>query len=97
MYLSNVSCNLCGDCRKRDVCKYIEEVRKAELNFSGSVNLPECLVASLQCKYKDYIYDKATIRVTYDSVHASTLPINTVTKAEDVCCTLTDTNTKETF
>ena len=48
---------ICEDCMKRDVCKFKEEVEK----YEGD-KLPEPLMPTIACKYKETIDETSYIR-----------------------------------
>ena len=54
---------VCSGCENEAICKYTEDVVKAEKSFNelkkSIKDYPECLSVKLSCKYKKYVTTKA--------------------------------------
>ena len=54
---------VCSECENEAICKYTEDVVKAEKSFNelkkSIKDYPECLSVKLSCKYKKYVTTKA--------------------------------------
>ena len=56
--LSNESLSVCDGCSNWRICKFSEDVKRAEAEYKQlreNVNLPECVETTLGCKYKQYV------------------------------------------
>ena len=56
--LSNESLSVCDGCSNWHICKFSEDVKRAEAEYKQlreNVNWPECVETMLGCKYKQYI------------------------------------------
>ena len=59
--LSNESLSVCDGCSNWRICKFSEDVKRAEAEYKKlreSVNWPECVKTTLGCRYKQYITSK---------------------------------------
>lgn len=60
--LSNESLSVCDGCSNWHICKFSEDVKRAEAEYRQlreNVNLPECVETTMRCKYKQYIVNKS--------------------------------------
>ena len=60
--LSNESLSVCDGCSNWRICKFSEDVKRAEAEYKQlreNVNLPECVETTMRCKYKQYIVNKS--------------------------------------
>ena len=56
--LSNESLSVCDGCSNCRICKFSEDVKRAEAEYQRlrkNMNLPECVETTLRCKYKQYV------------------------------------------
>ena len=56
--LSNESLSVCDGCSNWRICKFSEDVQRAEAEYKQlreNVNLPECVETTMRCKYKQYV------------------------------------------
>ena len=56
--LSNESLSVCDDCSNWRICKFSEDVKRAEAEYKQlreNANWPECVETTLGCKYKQYV------------------------------------------
>ena len=56
--LSNESLSVCDGCSNWRICKFSEDVKRAEAEYKQlreNSNWPECVETTLGCKYKQYI------------------------------------------
>ena len=56
--ITNESLSVCDDCSNWCICKFSEDVKRAEAEYKRlreNVNLPECVETTLRCKYKQYV------------------------------------------
>ena len=56
--LSNESLSVCDSCSNWHICKFSEDVKRAEAEYKQireNVNLPECVETTMRCKYKQYV------------------------------------------
>ena len=61
--LSNESLSVCDGCSNLSICKFSEDVKRAEVEYKQlrkNANLPECVETTLRCKYKQYIANRLT-------------------------------------
>ena len=61
MNINEVS--VCDGCSNWCICKFSEDVKRAEAEYKElkeSANWPECVEATLGCKYKQYITNRLT-------------------------------------
>lgn len=59
--LSNESLSVCDGCSNWRICKFSEDVKRAEAEYKQlreSANLPECVETMLGCKYKQCIVNR---------------------------------------
>ena len=59
--LSNESLSVCDGCSNWRICKFSEDVKRAEAEYKQlreNVNLPECVETTMRCKYKQYIVNR---------------------------------------
>ena len=60
--LSNESLSVCDGCSNWRICKFSEDVKRAEAEYKQlreNVNCPECVETTLRCKYKQYIVNRS--------------------------------------
>ena len=56
--LSNESLSVCDGCSNWHICKFSEDVKRAEAEYKQlreNANWPECVETTLRCKYKQYM------------------------------------------
>ena len=56
--LSNESLSVCDGCSNWCICKFSEDVKRAEAEYKQlreNANLPECVETTMRCKYKQYV------------------------------------------
>ena len=56
--LSNEPLSVCDGCSNWRICKFSEDVKRAEAEYKKlreNVNCPECVETTLRCKYKQYV------------------------------------------
>ena len=56
--LSNESLSVCDGCSNLRICKFSEDVKRAEAEYKQlreNANLPECVETTMRCKYKQYV------------------------------------------
>ena len=56
--LSNELLSVCDGCSNWRICKFSEDVKRAEAEYKQlreSANLPECVETTMRCKYKQYV------------------------------------------
>lgn len=56
--LSNESLSVCDGCSNWCICKFSEDVKRAEAEYKQlreNANWPECVETTLGCKYKQYV------------------------------------------
>ena len=56
--LSNEPLSVCDGCSNWHICKFSEDVKRAEAEYKQlreNVNCPECVETTLRCKYKQYV------------------------------------------
>ena len=61
--LSNESLSVCDGYSNWLICKFSEDVKRAEAEYKQireNVNWPECVETTLGCKYKQYIANRLT-------------------------------------
>ena len=59
--LSNESLSVCDGCSNWRICKFSEDVKRAEAEYKQlreNANWPECVETTLGCKYKQYIVNR---------------------------------------
>ena len=59
--LSNESLSVCDGCSNWRICKFSEDVKRAEAEYKQlreNANWPECVETTLGCKYKQYIVSR---------------------------------------
>ena len=59
--LSNEPLSVCDGCSNWRICKFSEDVKRAEAEYKQlreNVNCPECVETTLRCKYKQYITNR---------------------------------------
>lgn len=53
--------SVCDGCSNWRICKFSEDVKRAEKQFmltQERANLPECVEATLSCKYRQYVANR---------------------------------------
>ena len=61
--LSNESLSVCDGCSNWRICKFSEDVKRAEAEckkLRENTNWPECVETMLGCKYKQYVANRLT-------------------------------------
>ena len=61
--LSNESLSVCDGCSNWHICKFIEDVKRAEAEYKQlreNANWPECVETTLGCKYKQCVVNRLT-------------------------------------
>ena len=61
--LSNEPLSVCDGCSNWHICKFSEDVKRAEAEYKKlreNVNCPECVETTLGCKYKQYVTNRLT-------------------------------------
>ena len=56
--LSNESLSVCDGCSNWRICKFSEDVKRAEAEYKQlreKANWPECVETTMRCKYKQYV------------------------------------------
>ena len=56
--LSNEPLSVCDGCSNWRICKFSEDVKRAEAEYKQlreNANLPECVETTMRCKYKQYV------------------------------------------
>ena len=56
--LSNESLSVCDGCSNWHICKFSEDVKRAEAEYKQlreNAILPECVETTMRCKYKQYV------------------------------------------
>lgn len=56
--LPNESLSVCDGCSNWRICKFSEDVKRAEAEYKQlreNANWPECVETTLGCKYKQYV------------------------------------------
>lgn len=56
--LSNELLSVCDGCSNWRICKFSEDVKRAEAEYKQlreSANLPKCVETTMRCKYKQYV------------------------------------------
>ena len=56
--LSNEPLSVCDGCSNWHICKFSEDVKRAEIAYKQlreNANWPECVETTLGCKYKQYV------------------------------------------
>lgn len=59
--LSNELLSVCEGCSNWHICKFSEDVKRAEAEYKQlreNVNLPECVETTMRCKYKQYVVNR---------------------------------------
>ena len=59
--LSNESLSVCDGCSNWRICKFSEDVKRAEAEYKQlreNADWPECVETTLGCKYKQYITNR---------------------------------------
>lgn len=59
--LSNESLSVCDGCSNWHICKFSEDVKRAEAEYKQlreNADWPECVETTLRCKYKQYIVNR---------------------------------------
>ena len=61
--LSNESLSVCDGCSNWRICKFSEDMKRAEAEYKQlreNTDWPECVETTLGCKYKQYIANRLT-------------------------------------
>ena len=59
--IENESLSVCDGCSNWCICKFSEEVKRAEAEYKQlreNASWPECVETTLGCKYKQYIVNR---------------------------------------
>lgn len=62
--IENTRTSICDDCLNEKICKFTEDVQRAELKYEQMRNVhnfPECIVSHLDCSYRQYISKRGTV------------------------------------
>ena len=65
--LSNEPLSVCDGCSNWHICKFSEDVKRAEAEYKQlreNANWPECVETMLGCKYKQYIVSRSDYTMT---------------------------------
>ena len=65
--ISNESLSVCDGCSNWRICKFSEDVKRAEAEYKQlreNANWPECVETTLGCKYKQYIVSRSDYTMT---------------------------------
>lgn len=65
--LSNESLSVCDGCSNWRICKFSEDVKRAEAEYKQlreNANWPECVETTMRCKYKQYIASRSDYTMT---------------------------------
>ena len=65
--LSNESLSVCDGCSNWRICKFSEDVKRAEAEYKQlreNADWPECVEATIGCKYKQYIASRSDYTMT---------------------------------
>ena len=80
--LSNESLSVCDGCSNWRICKFSEDVKRAETEYKQlreNANWPECVETTLGCKYKQYVVN----RLSKDNdVHYTRTGYNTILNSD---------------
>ena len=60
--LSNESLSVCDGCSNWHICKFSEDVKRAEAEYKQlreNTNWPECVETTMRCKYKQCIVNRS--------------------------------------
>ena len=71
--LSNESLSVCDGCSHWHICKFSEDVKRAEAEYKQireNVNLPECVETTMRCKYKQYMVSRL---ISYNDADSTTM------------------------
>ena len=80
--LSNESLSVCDDCSNWRICKFSEDVKRAEAEYKQlreNANWPECVETTLGCKYKQYV---ASILNEYNDADYTMTGYNAILNSE---------------
>ena len=69
--LSNESLSVCDGCSNWRICKFSEDVKRAEAEYKQlreNANWPECVETMLGCKYKQYVVSRLSTYNDADSI-----------------------------
>ena len=61
--IANESLSVCDGCSNWRICKFSEDVKRAEAEYMQlreNVNCPECVETTLRCKYRQYVTNRLT-------------------------------------
>ena len=78
--LSNESLSVCDECSNLRICKFSEDVKRAEAEYKQLreyANWTECVETTLGCKYKQYTVNRLTNNLInkYSDTSLTGLPI----------------------
>ena len=80
--LSNESLSVCDGCSNWRICKFSEDVKRAEAEYKQlreNTDWPECVETTLGCKYKQYIASKLS---TYNDADYTMTGYNTILNSD---------------
>ena len=90
--LSNESLSVCDGCSNWRICKFSEDVKRAEAEYKQlreNADWPECVETTLGCKYKQYVVNRVTDNLInkYSDTSLTGLPI-TICASGSTCNTI---------
>ena len=80
--LSNESLSVCDGCSNWRICKFSEDVKRAETEYKQlreNANWPECVETTLGCKYKQYVVNRLS---KYNDVDYTMTGYNTILNSD---------------
>ena len=72
--LSNESLSVCDGCSNWRICKFSEDVKRAEAEYKQlreNADWPECVETTMRCKYKQYIMYSPSNAIDYPPTGSS--------------------------
>lgn len=78
--LSNESLSVCDGCSNWRICKFSEDVKRAEAEYKQlreNADWPECVETTLGCKYKQYVANRLTDNLInkYSDISLTEFPV----------------------
>ena len=80
--LLNESLSVCDGCSNWHICKFSEDVKRAEAEYKQlreNANWPECVETTLGCKYKQYVVNRLS---KYNDVDYTMTGYNTILNSD---------------
>ena len=80
--LSNEPLSVCDGCSNWHICKFSEDVKRAEAEYKQlreNANWPECVETTLGCKYKQYVVNRLS---KYNDVDYTMTGYNTILNSD---------------